>query len=403
MIGRDRLHPPYAAFVSTGAARATQMLEILRHAAGQDDVPVTPATGLRSPAEDRWREAAKAAGKGADLDAMRAVDPELVEQDTLKDSLDRAADDERDLLFRVEREVTALNDITEKYAKALADHFNHKTQIDRLRGHVKQNILYYMQAIWSHEPPDQRFFRLHKTPVPLIEAAEKTFRFGPLQPVTRALAGLANRRLETVDNRVATDVYSAEIATQVNPDLAFTSLVELADLDSFMGFKGNYMIFPLRQSNALTDYMMHPYVVAGLNELVDPDDVGNWSLEDFAKYVLHLKEVLSPADFDQIKEQLTEQYQQILTNPRPNGDQITVSTGSLFIELMPSTHSNIEQYKRISRMEDIKKQQAEVRRMELESVRYAARLLAGEHEDPDIERKIVVEGVPQNVIVAPEA
>ncbi|MFL5910066.1 MAG: hypothetical protein ACJ768_05790, partial [Gaiellaceae bacterium] len=36
-IGRDRLHPPYAAFVSTGAARASRMLEILRHAAGQDD------------------------------------------------------------------------------------------------------------------------------------------------------------------------------------------------------------------------------------------------------------------------------------------------------------------------------------------------------------------------------
>jgi hypothetical protein len=33
MIGRDRLHPPYAALVSTGAARATQMLEIVRHAA----------------------------------------------------------------------------------------------------------------------------------------------------------------------------------------------------------------------------------------------------------------------------------------------------------------------------------------------------------------------------------
>ena len=36
MIGRGGLHPPYAAFVSTGAARATQMLEILRRAAGQD-------------------------------------------------------------------------------------------------------------------------------------------------------------------------------------------------------------------------------------------------------------------------------------------------------------------------------------------------------------------------------
>jgi len=35
--GRDLLHPPYDAFVSTGAACATQMLEIVRHAVGQDD------------------------------------------------------------------------------------------------------------------------------------------------------------------------------------------------------------------------------------------------------------------------------------------------------------------------------------------------------------------------------
>jgi phosphohistidine phosphatase SixA len=83
MIGRDRLHPPYAAFVSTGAARATQMLEILRSAAGQDETPITVAAGLRSPVEDRWREAAKAARKGAGLDAIRAVDPDLVEKESL--------------------------------------------------------------------------------------------------------------------------------------------------------------------------------------------------------------------------------------------------------------------------------------------------------------------------------
>ena len=82
VIGRDRLHPPYAAFVSTGAARATQMLDILRHAAGQDDTPITVAPGLRSSVEDRWREAAKAACKGADLEAMRAVDPDLVERES---------------------------------------------------------------------------------------------------------------------------------------------------------------------------------------------------------------------------------------------------------------------------------------------------------------------------------
>src|SRR5438094_878044 len=82
-IGRDGLHPPYAAFVSTDAARTTQMLEILRHAAGQDETPITAAAGLRSSVEDRWREAAKAAGKGADLDAIRAIDPDLVERESL--------------------------------------------------------------------------------------------------------------------------------------------------------------------------------------------------------------------------------------------------------------------------------------------------------------------------------
>jgi phosphohistidine phosphatase SixA len=82
MIGRDRLHPPYAAFVSTGAARATQMLEILRHAVGQDQTPITVAPGLRSSVEDRWRQVARAAGKGADLDALRALDPDLVERES---------------------------------------------------------------------------------------------------------------------------------------------------------------------------------------------------------------------------------------------------------------------------------------------------------------------------------
>jgi hypothetical protein len=81
-IGRDRLHAPYAAFVTTGAGRATQMLEILRHAAGQDDARITVATGLLSSVEDRWREAARVAGKGADVEAMRAVDPDLVERDS---------------------------------------------------------------------------------------------------------------------------------------------------------------------------------------------------------------------------------------------------------------------------------------------------------------------------------
>jgi hypothetical protein len=81
-IGRTGLHAPYALFVSTGAERATEMLRILRRAAGQEEVPIIAETALRSAVEDRWREAAKAAGKGASLEEIRAVDPDLVEHES---------------------------------------------------------------------------------------------------------------------------------------------------------------------------------------------------------------------------------------------------------------------------------------------------------------------------------
>jgi phosphohistidine phosphatase SixA len=77
-----RLRGPYALFVSTGAARATQTLEIWREAVGQTDASVVVEPGLRSAVEDRWRAAAKQAG-GSDLDQIRSVDPELVSGEAL--------------------------------------------------------------------------------------------------------------------------------------------------------------------------------------------------------------------------------------------------------------------------------------------------------------------------------
>lgn len=81
-IGQSEVHPPYAMFISTGAERASEMLRILRHAAGQDEVPIITEPQLRSAVEERWREAAKAAGKGATLEEIRAVDPDLVEHES---------------------------------------------------------------------------------------------------------------------------------------------------------------------------------------------------------------------------------------------------------------------------------------------------------------------------------
>lgn len=305
-------------------------------------------------------------------------------QDALKESMQRTADDERDLLFRLEREVTALNAITENYSKALADYLNHKTQVARLRVHIKQNILHYMQAIWSYEPPDQRFFRLHNVPVPILEQAQKTYFFRELNPARAAFTSVPHRRIGLYDSP-ATEVYPHEIKTEVASELRFTTLAQAADLDNLLGFKGNYMVFSLKSSNALTDYMMEPYVVAGLDELVDPDDLGNWTLDEFARYVCCLKEHLSEEQFESLREQLLQQYWRLLSNPRRNGDVITVPTNSLFIEALPASHSLIEEFKARHRAVDVKKVQAEVREKELENVRAAARILGQQLGDPDIE------------------
>jgi len=65
----------------TGAGRARQILEVLRHAAGQDDMPATVAAdcalggGLLG---GLLAGCGPAAGKGADVQVMRRLDPDLV-------------------------------------------------------------------------------------------------------------------------------------------------------------------------------------------------------------------------------------------------------------------------------------------------------------------------------------
>ncbi len=197
-------------------------------------------------------------------------------------------------------------------------------------------------------------------------------------------------------------VYGFEDKTKIKSDFETAPLSKVADLDNLLGFKGNYMIFPLTESNALTDFMMEPYVDRAFGNLIDPDEFGNWSLEDFSKYVCCLEEKLPAPEFESIKEQLAAQYKRLLSAPRRADDILTIPSGSLFIEALPATHSLIEEFKARHRAVDVKKVQAEVRRMELENIRYAARVLGDELEDPDIDKKIVVEGDAPQVIVPPE-
>jgi broad specificity phosphatase PhoE len=100
----SRLSGGYDVGVSTGAQRATQTLACFFAARGER-VPggVVVEPGLRSQVEERWRAAYERAGSGA-LEALRAADPELVEEDSavlgagLRRVLDRLGDGGRALV-----------------------------------------------------------------------------------------------------------------------------------------------------------------------------------------------------------------------------------------------------------------------------------------------------------------
>jgi hypothetical protein len=93
----------YQVAVSTGAQRATQTVGCLLAGLGQA-VPggVVVEAGLRSEREDRWRAVYRQAGSG-DLEALRAVDPDFVAEESarlgagLGRVLDRLEDGQRAL------------------------------------------------------------------------------------------------------------------------------------------------------------------------------------------------------------------------------------------------------------------------------------------------------------------
>jgi hypothetical protein len=299
-----------------------------------------------------------------------------VREEAAKDAFERAARQEKELRTRLEREVTALNAATEAYTQALARHANARAQVARLCVHVKENILYYVQASYRHEPPDQRFFRLHTVPVPDLTGSV-TYAAGPARtPNTQPQRG--------------TSPLAFEAHINLNLPLQWTTLGEVADLDNLLGFKGNYMIFPLKAGNPLTEVMMAPYVDAALG-VHDPDDIGNWTVDEYLEYVCCLSRNY-PDMFTRYRDSLREEYQRLLSAPRRTSDEITVPSGSLYIEALPGAHPILEDFKLRHRAVDVLKAQAEARRAELENLRIAARLLSAEFDDPDVDRRIVVEG-----------
>src|SRR5262245_1612125 len=331
-----------------------------------------------------------------------AVDAAQAMVDYARQTLDRAEREKARLLAQMEVATTALQAAVDKLSAAVKEHYDRVAEIDRLRLHVKENILYYMQAIWRQEPPDQRFFRLYNIDVPIVTPDTTDITVNVYSGGTRNTVGdLYFSTLDLANDRQGKVTLQSSLPM---PAVTITKkkLVEVADLDNVLAYKGNYMVFALKENNYITLHMMQDYIDVG-EELIlrDPDELGTYSIEELQELATCINRN-KPAVFEKYRDQFKKLLINRLTSSRSDNDLVIVPTKSLYIECLVGTHPLLEDFKLIHRALDVKKVQAEVRRAELENIRLAARALEGEREDPDIEKKIVIETDTPNVMVQPE-
>jgi hypothetical protein len=304
--------------------------------------------------------------------------------DFAKDAMNRAQAKVTQLVSDLKSETTALQVAIDKYTAAATKHFGMLAEIDRLRVHVKDNIIYYMQAIWSYEPSDQRFFRLYNLDVP-------TFAHNTTLKATAPKSGL-----ELIDTEFP--ALELKFPTPTLSPGGTMKLHEVAEIENLLGFKGNYMIFPMTKFNYMTWYLMHDYLhfedLTGVT-VQDPDPYANLTTEQL-KTAIDAIQANDPGAFEKNQSFFQEAMLRLLSQQAP--EMVIVPSKSLYIEALPGTHPLLEDFKLIHRAIDIKKAQAEARHAELENLRLAARLANGELGDPDID-KVVVVGGGKNVTV----
>lgn len=321
----------------------------------------------------------------------------------------------------------AYQESTRKLTEALRQQVNHRIAIDQLRAHIKDNILYYLHAIWDHEVPDQRFLRLYHLPVPFPNCTSDDpvqlkkdpgdeIAFGSVIPGNRyANAIPSSPRIPEapVGDRPTNDGASSEntekdkvhskwgiagnvLANEYKKSMldgtrvgegSMRRLIEIADVGNPLGFWGNYIILPLRESNCVTTFMARSYVDDFFG-VWDPDLAGNYTTDELVDYMECVQGKV-PSD---VWERLVDQLTKRLMKPSRDKDLVVVPSEHLFIEALPGSHPILEDFKLLHRAVDVSKVVEEVRNAQLDSLRRAWRLIESKLDDPDIDKQIIVSG-----------
>ncbi|NOV20411.1 hypothetical protein E5S70_30905 [Ensifer adhaerens] len=305
-----------------------------------------------------------------------------------RDAYEREQREEQDLASRVLGAISTLESMQNDYTDRLSRHLSQLGQVHRLIDHVWQNILYYMQAIWSHIPDDQLFLQLKDTPVPVFEK-DKTRPIRVNPAVLAAATDIAAVDTKWVHATGGLGVSKPPI--EEADKIKTVPLSQVANIYKRLGAWCNYLVFPMDEANPLTDFMMEPYVKLAEGEygVSDPDPIGNMTLGEFADYVCCLKKHYQheghPEVFDRLKPDLREALKKLLQSSRRDEDIVIPCEDGLYIEVLPGTHSAMEQFKQLHRIIDVKSAQEDLRIKGLNAIRRAEMIIKDDLADPDIE------------------
>lgn len=276
---------------------------------------------------------------------------------------------------------SALESATREYVEALRKHTDAIQQVAALRVHVKQNITYYVQAIWRHEHRDERYFRLFDKQVPFI----------PITPSSVTVNTAA-------DGSVTVNLPAPGPTRQERLDA-------IADLDNLIGFMGNYMVFPLTQPCHISTEMMTGFMNAEL-QIEDPDASSTGvALQDLidARTLLQEKvKGMKPGDkglaaHEEEIRKLTDLIEALDDDSDiASGEELViVPTDMLYIEALPGSNPVLENFKLAHRKLDVELARSKVTQSELHNLRKGALILGGNLFDPEIDKQVFINsGVP---------
>lgn len=289
---------------------------------------------------------------------------------------------------RLSRTREALQIATDAYAKAMREKVRKEVQVKQLQLHIRQNILHYMHAKYDYMHPDELMLSLYHKEVPFLSSATR--------PCTLRRATSAEREAGIPGVVRDGDFFIVECAAPTPPDpaapLPMRPLHEIAEFRP-LGFKGNYLILPLKECSHLTDFMIQGFVddFLGVRDPALADGLGSKELLDYAAALVNdPAATLTDAEKDALRAMILRK----LAQAGDDMETLVLPTGQVYMEALKGEQSLLEDFKLAHRGLDVLAAQEDVRKKRLDNLARAQRQTQDppqlDHYDP--EKVVLIKG-----------